>query len=63
MHSAPRGRQRLGAGLKEEIHDAITGHANGSVGRTYGGIPIAQLKVAVDKVDFDIVIPKWTAIV
>jgi integrase len=48
-----------GVKLPEDLHDAITGHANGSVGRTYGGIPIAQLKAAVDQVDFDITIPKW----
>jgi integrase len=48
-----------GARLPENLHDAITGHNNGSVGRTYGGIPIAQLKEAVDKVDFDITIPRW----
>jgi hypothetical protein len=50
-----------GAKLEEEVHDTITGHANGSVGRTYGGIPTIDLKQAVDKVDFDITIPKWQA--
>jgi integrase len=48
-----------GMKLPEDLHDAITGHENGSVGRTYGGIPITQLKSAVDLVDFDITIPNW----
>jgi integrase len=51
-----------GAKIVENVHDEITGHANGSVGRTYGRVPIPQLKEAVDKVDFDLVIPKWTAV-
>lgn len=61
---ALRGTWKAGArGLRlpEDLHDAITGHETGSVGRGYGRHPIAQLKEAVDKVDFDIAIPKWSA--
>jgi integrase len=50
-----------GAGLLENVHDAITGHDNKSVGRMYGGIPVAVLKEAIDRIDFDVVIPKWSA--
>jgi integrase len=48
-----------GAKIDDHKHDAITGHENGSVGRTYGSIPIADLKEAVDRIDFDITIPRW----
>lgn len=41
------------ARLPEEVHDALTGHANRSVGREYGeGIPITVLKEAIDKLTF-----------
>jgi integrase len=45
-------RMTRDAGLPEEIHDALTGHAgNGSVGRTYGrGFSIKPLIDAMDKV-------------
>ncbi|HVJ39980.1 MAG TPA: DUF6538 domain-containing protein [Dongiaceae bacterium] len=39
--------------LAEDIHDSLTGHSNGSVGRTYGsfgGLP--TLKQAIDKVSY-----------
>ena len=36
------------AGLSEEVHDALTGHKNGSVGRTYG-LGVA-LKVLVESI-------------
>lgn len=28
------------AGIEEEVHDALTGHTNGSVGRRYGGVGV-----------------------
>ncbi len=28
------------AGIGEEVHDALTGHAGGGVGRSYGGVPL-----------------------
>lgn len=48
------------AGLSEEVHNALTGHAGGGVGRRYGrerradgtldcGIPLARLQKDVDK--------------
>jgi len=36
--------------MAEEIHDAITGHSNGSVGRDYGHYPIAMLAQAIEKI-------------
>jgi integrase len=46
-------RMTRDAGLPEEIHDALTGHAsNGGIGRTYGkGMSIKPLADALDKVD------------
>jgi integrase len=41
------------AGLSEEVHDALTGHANGSVSRGYGlGVPLTVLGEAVAKVSY-----------
>jgi len=41
------------AAVSEEHHDAITGHANGSVGRTYGlGVPLAALAQSMAKVKY-----------
>jgi integrase len=48
------------AGLTEIEHDAITGHTNGSVGRTYIHPSVAKLKEAIDKIDFDVTMPRWT---
>lgn len=31
------------AGITEEVHDAITGHSNGTVGRSYGSMPLARI--------------------
>jgi integrase len=47
------------AGIAEELHDAITGHDDGSVSRGYGRVPIKELKRALDRVHFDVSIPKW----
>lgn len=49
------------ARIAEDIHDEISGHDNASVGRTYGSVPVAELKRAVDKIKFDVAIPKWKA--
>jgi integrase len=35
--------------MEEEIHDAITGHANGSVGRDYGVYPMPKLREAIER--------------
>jgi integrase len=41
------------AGMSEEHHDAITGHANGSVGRSYGrGVPLKVLAESMAKVRY-----------
>lgn len=51
-----------GAGIPEDIHDEITGHENGSVGRGYGKVPVTRLKIELEKIKFDgLVIPKWNA--
>lgn len=42
--------------MPEEHHDAITGHANGSVGRSYGrGVPLKVLAESMAKVDHHII--------
>jgi integrase len=38
------------AGVEEELHDALTGHVSGAVGRAYGDYPLGPLKAAVDRV-------------
>lgn len=48
-----------GAELPEEYHDEISGHDSASVGRSYGRIPVKVLKRALDKVRFEVSIPKW----
>jgi integrase len=41
------------AGISEEVHDALTGHRNGSVGRSYGlGVPLTVLAEAMAKVGY-----------
>ncbi len=41
------------AGLTEEVHDALTGHSNGSVSRSYGrGVPLKVLAEAVVKIGY-----------
>ena len=42
------------AGVEEEVHDAITGHAGGGVGRTYGGVPLAVKAAAVGRVSYGV---------
>jgi integrase len=48
-----------GAEMPEDYHDEISGHDNASVGRSYGRYPVRVLKRALDKVRFDVTIPKW----
>jgi integrase len=50
-----------GASIPKEIHDEITGHENGDVGSGYGKFPIPRLKAELEKIVFDLPIPKWTA--
>jgi len=42
------------AGITEEIHDALTGHSNGSVGRGYGGVSLKAKAEAINKVKYDV---------
>ena len=40
-------------GIEEAVHDALTGHKNGSVGRSYGmGYQVATLAEAMKKIDY-----------
>jgi hypothetical protein len=40
--------------MPDEHHDAITGHSNGSVGRSYGtGVPLRVRAESMAKVKFD----------
>jgi integrase len=48
-----------GVKMDENVSAAISGHEPGTVGARYGEYPEAQLKEAVDLVDFDVVIPRW----
>ena len=41
------------AGIQEAVHDALTGHSNGSVGRNYGlGYQVAELAEAISKITY-----------
>jgi hypothetical protein len=40
--------------MSEEIHDALTGHSNGSVGRGYGGVPLSTKAEAINKINYGI---------
>jgi len=41
------------AGIPEEVHDALTGHAGGGVGRSYGsGVPLARLADAIKAIHY-----------
>lgn len=41
--------------VPEDVHDALTGHSNGSVGRSYGGtwFPLRPLVAAVNRLEFE----------
>lgn len=45
------------AGLSEEIHDALTGHASSSVGRSYGHVPTSSLVTAINQLRFPVSFP------
>src|SRR5205814_10210549 len=48
-----RGRTAAPNRTSEEHHDAIIGHANGSVGRSYGrGVPLKVLAESMAKVSY-----------
>ncbi len=40
------------AGVSEEIHDALTGHSGGGVGRTYGTVPLRLKARKIAKVQY-----------
>ena len=40
------------AGIPEDIHDALTGHAGGGVGREYGKVSLTVLAKAIERIDF-----------
>ena len=40
--------------VAEEVHDALTGHSGGGVGRTYGAVPLEAMAEAIEKVEYDI---------
>lgn len=42
------------AGISEDIHDRLTGHAPNTVARTYGTHSITSLKTAIDRIQFGI---------
>jgi integrase/head-tail adaptor len=42
-----------GAGISEEVHDALTGHSSGGVGRHYGqGVPLTILNDEISKITY-----------
>lgn len=42
-----------GAGITEEVHDSLTGHSSGGVGRHYGqGVPLTVLNIEISKISF-----------
>jgi integrase len=42
------------AGIGEEVHDALTGHSGGGVGRSYGGVPLEVKAREVNKVLYNL---------
>lgn len=61
FHSFRHGWKSAARGVRmpEDMHDEISGHDNRSVGRSYGAFPIKVLKEELDKIEFDVSIPKW----
>lgn len=45
------------AGITEEVHDALTGHVSGSIGRTYGHMPIPPLVEAIEQLKLPVTFP------
>jgi integrase len=48
------------AGISEEVHDALTGHVSGSIGRTYGHMPLAPLVEAIGQLKLPVAFPVVT---
>ena len=38
-----------GAGIPDDVHEAITGHSGGTVGRTYGSMPLSRMAEELGK--------------
>ena len=49
------------AGIPEEVHDALTGHAGQTVGRTYGHVPLSALRDAVARIRLPVRLPRIEA--
>jgi len=45
------------AGIPEEVHDALTGHRGGGVGRDYGSVPLKTLIDAVERIELPVALP------
>jgi integrase len=43
--------------MTEELHDRLTGHAGGGVGRHYGSVPLQLLVEAVGRIRFPVALP------
>ena len=54
FHSLRHGwKSAARSAMSEEVHDAITGHSNGSVGRSYGSMPLKVMAEAMARVSFE----------
>jgi integrase len=42
------------AGIGEEIHDSLTGHSNGSIGRGYGAVSLQAKAEAISKITYNV---------
>jgi integrase len=57
FHSLRHSFKRLcrDSGIPEEIHDQLTGHSSGSVGRSYGrGVSLGRLSTAMNQIAFPV---------
>lgn len=59
FHSFRHSWKAAATHIPERASDEISGHEPGSVGRTYGSVPLPTLKAHIDTIRFDVVIPKW----
>ena len=48
------------ARIEEELHDAITGHSGGGVGRSYGSFPLEALNADIQLIDYKGLVCDWT---
>jgi hypothetical protein len=46
--------------ITEEAMDFIAGHASANVGRRYGTHELPTLKHEIDKIKYEVRIPKWS---